>query len=363
MTSADVVIAGAGVVGLAVARELARRGASVTVLERGAPGSGSTRAAAGILSPTDPQEWDGELGHFNRQAIADWPGWAADLRQETGEDPGYEQRGELRVGAPGDPFLEATRAGASAAGWACEPVDADGLAELEPGVDAESLIGLHLPGTAAVDADRLVLALLRACTQAGVALVEDAEVLAIDEQASVVETADGRRVAFDRLVVATGAWSASWASHGIRPAVRPVLGESVILRSPEAILCRRAVRTAAGSVVPRADGTYWVGTTLLERGFQDAPSAASVRSILDRAAALIPAADDALVVEARSGLRPVSADGLPVVGEVTPTVVAATGHGREGIIHAPLCARAVADGIADGDWSGVPPSFLPSAER
>ena len=63
-------------------------------------------------------------------------------------------------------------------------------------------------------------------------------------------------------------------------------------------------------------------------------------------------------VSARSGLRPVSADGLPIIGP-TGTAVVATGHGREGIIHAPETARLLARGILDDDWSGVPDAFRP----
>lgn len=366
MAGSDVVVVGAGVIGLAVARELAGRGASVTVLEReDGPGRGATRAAAGILSPTDPHEWDGGLGDVTRSAIAGWPAWAAALGDETGEDPGFERRGELRLGAAADdPFLAATRAGAAAAGWRCEPVGAHELAELEPELAPDAgRVGLHLPDTAAVNVDRLVPALVRACQQAGVTIITGREVERLDAAAGTVTTTDGERLASDRLVIATGAWSGRWAPEAVRPPVRPVLGEAVILRSPDRVLCRHTVRTGRGSVVPRADSSYWAGTTVLERGFQEAPSAASVRAILAHAAGLLPAADAALVVEARSGLRPVSADGRPLVGDVAPRVVVATGHGREGIIHAPACARAVADGLLDGDWSDVPPSFRPSAAR
>ncbi|HEU4974320.1 MAG TPA: FAD-dependent oxidoreductase [Baekduia sp.] len=362
MAGADVVVAGAGVIGLAVARELARRGASVVVLERGAPGAGAIHAAAGILSPTDPHEWDGALGRFNREAIERWPAWAAELRDETGEDPGLEQRGELRVGAHDDPFLASARAGARAAGWAWEDVDAGGLRELEPSL-ATAAAGVLLPGTATVHADRLIGALAAACARSGVTVRDGTEVVAVDERARCVRTATGEAVPFGHLVAATGAWTSGWAAQLVRPAIRPVLGEAVLVRAAGAPLCRLTVRTGQGSIVPRADGTCWIGTTVLDRGFQDGPSAGSVRSILARAAALLPAVDDALVVEARIGLRPVSADGLPVVGAVSDAVAAATGHGREGVIHAPACARAVAQGIVAGDWSGVPAAFSPSAQR
>jgi glycine oxidase len=348
----EIVVAGAGVIGLAAARELAGGGAHVTVLEAGRAGRGATWAAAGILSPTDPHEWTGGLGAFNAAAIALWPGWQAELAEETGLDTGFERRGELRVGPPGERFVEATREGARLAGWPIEELDADGLRAAEPNLRAEGLAGIHLPHTAGVRTDALTAALLASCAQRGVSLREGATVGGVEPRAAVL--ASGERVRADRVVIAAGAWSGAFAF--IRPAVRPVLGESIVLRAHD--VCRIPVRSSAGSVVPRSDGTYHVGTTVRERGFQSRPSVASVRRVLDNATRLFPQLDEAELVGARSGLRPVSADGLPVIGP-TGTAVVATGHGREGIIHAPETARLVARGVLDDDWSGVPDAFRP----
>ena len=84
-----------------------------------------------------------------------------------------------------------------------------------------------------------------------------------------------------------------------------------------------------------------------------------MRAVAARAAALLPALDGARFVEARAGLRPVSADGLPFVGPAADGIVLAGGHGREGIIHAPLCADGVARGVLADDWRRarrVPPA-------
>jgi glycine oxidase len=355
----EIVVAGAGVIGLALARELAGGGARVTVLERGRAGRGATWAAAGILSPTDPREWGGGLGAFNAGAIAAWPEWQARLAGETGLDTGFERRGELRVGPPGEPFVTATREGARRAGWPCEELDADALRAAEPGLAADGLEGVHLPGTAGVQTDALTAALLASCRARGVRLREGCAVTALDAEAAVL--AGGERVRFERFVLATGAWSSAWAGDLVRPAVRPVLGESIVLRAEG--ICRVPVRSSRGSVVPRRDGTYHVGTTVREQGFQDAPSVASVRRVLDNATRLFPALDGALLVGARSGLRPMSADGLPIMGPVGGGVVLATGHGREGIIHAPATARLIAAGILGGEWDAIPAAFRPSAER
>lgn len=350
---ADVVVAGGGVVGLAVARELAGRGARVVVCERGAPGGGATWASAGILSPTAPHEWEGALGAFNAAAIGAWPAWADALADETGVPSGLERRGELRVGAPGERFLVATERGAAAAGWACERVDAR---EVEPALAADGLDVLHLPGSAGVATDVFVRALLASCAARGVEVRTGAEVVHV--ASGVVELRGGERLACGTVVVATGAWVPAPLDPAL---VRPVLGESLIVRPGAGAGAPRVpIRSSAGSVVPRADGTAWLGTTVLDRGFQAAPSLGSVAAIAANATRLVPALRDAAFAEARSGLRPVSADGLPLLGparEAEPRLVLATGHGREGIIHAPPTATLLADGVLDGAWAAIPPAL------
>jgi glycine oxidase len=361
---ADVLVVGAGVIGLTIARAVARGGGSVTVVDPAEPGSGATRAAAGILSPTDPHEWAEPLGPYNLAAIVAWPGWAAELAAETGADAGYDPMGELRVGGEdGEAFLAASLEGARAGGLTCEPVDAAALRALEPGLaPPPGGTALHFPHSAAVRVDALVPALASACEGAGVRFVRDA-VTAIDLARPAVRLSDGADAAAGALVLAGGAWmQQTWVPEEIRPPVRPVLGENLQVR-PDAPVVERMIRTPSGSIVPRRDGTVWLGTTVRERGFQPRPGLGSVRGIANRAAALLPALDDALFVEARSGLRPQSADGLPIVGPVRDRVVLAGGHGREGIMHAPQCAEQVARGLAEDRWDGVPDAFRPAPER
>jgi glycine oxidase len=358
----DVVIAGAGIVGLALARELAGRGVAVRVVDRGDPGSGATRAAAGILSPTDPHEWEDVLGAFNADSIELWRTWERELGDETGLPTGYEPRGEVWVGPPGEPIVTAALRGAARVGWRAQELDAAAIRALEPGVVADGLQGVHLPDTAAVHTGLVTDALLASCRARGVELVAGTITGLRD---GALTLAAGGAVPYATLVVATGAWTDAWLPEDLRPGLIPRLGESLLVRSPGAVLCARPVRSAAGSIVPRSDGTYWVGVTMLERGFQEHPSAGSVRRIIERTSALIPALDEALFIEARSGLRPASPTGLPIVGPARDGIVFATGHGREGIIQAPLTARLLADGLADGDWSATPTEFLPavSSER
>ena len=359
----DLVIVGGGMIGLAIAYEASARGVAIEVVERGRLGSGAAvRAAAGVLSPSDPCEWDGDLGRYNAEAIALWPAWAEALERDAERPSGFRRLGELRVGdAEHEEFVEAAVRGAERFGWRCERVDAADVERLAPGVRVDDHPAVHLADAAAVDTGLLVEALAAACERRGVTITTGVAVERVargSDGRHEVELSDGSRRSAEHVVVSTGAWLSKLWPGG---AVRPMLGESLLVRTPDGSGPGLMVRSPRGSIVPRGEGRYWLGTTLLDRGFQAYPSLGSVSEIAANAIRLVPKLAEAAFLEARSGLRPASPDGLPVLGRVDDGVVVAGGHGREGIIHAPLCARGVVAGVLDGDWSQVPGRFRPAA--
>jgi glycine/D-amino acid oxidase-like deaminating enzyme len=103
-------------------------------------------------------------------------------------------------------------------------------------------------------------------------------------------------------------------------------------------------------VVPWRDGTVLVGATVEEVGFDERTTAAGVRDLLDAICELLPEAWGASFLEARAGLRPATADGLPIIGRSThiPALVYATGHFRNGVLLAPLTSTLIADLVLDG---------------
>ena len=92
-----------------------------------------------------------------------------------------------------------------------------------------------------------------------------------------------------------------------------------------------------------------VGATVEEVGFDERTTAAGVRDLLDAVCELLPEAWGATFIEARVGLRPATADGLPFLGpsSVSERIVYATGHYRNGVLLAPLTAELIANLISD----------------
>jgi glycine oxidase len=369
--SADLLVVGAGVIGLTAAWRAAQRGLSVRVVERDRVGRGATAAAAGILAPTDAAEWHGARGAVNLAAMAGWADFAAELRDASGDDVGYRRSGSLRLAldAAERRTLEELAASLAAAGVEHAVLDADACVAEEPGVRG-AVAGLLSPGDAHVATDRLLTALTRACARAGVDLAERIEPTALlrarDGAVEGARLSDGTVQRAALTVVAAGAWTsqAPWLPPEARPPVRPLAGEYLLLRGKP--VCRRIVRTAAGSIAPRADGRLWTGTTLRAAGYASLPGAEPLRAILDRWIAVIPAIADLGVERTGIGLRPATPDGMPFVGPTgIPGLALATGHGREGIIQAPLTGEGVA-ALAAGE---PPPAVLapfspgrPSAE-
>ena len=172
----------------------------------------------------------------------------------------------------------------------------------------------------------------------------------IESAGGVRVHAGTERIDSDALVVAAGSWSGGIPmSPAAPPPVRPVRGQIVQLRFDSPPLTRIAWGSAA-YLVPWTDGNLLVGATSEDVGFDDSVTAAGVAQLQAAAAELLPASRAARFVEARAGLRPATADELPIVGRSSTMrgVYYATGHYRNGVLLAPLTASLVADLVLDG---------------
>ena len=150
-------------------------------------------------------------------------------------------------------------------------------------------------------------------------------------------------------MVAAGSWSGHIDIEGIPPLpVRPIRGQLLQLAS-DAPALNRIVWGPRCYLVPVSSGSILVGATVEDAGFDERTTVAGVRDLLDSACDLVPHLWQATFVGARVGLRPATADEMPIIGRSAkmPGLVYATGHYRNGVLLAPLTARAVADLVLD----------------
>jgi glycine oxidase len=363
--SYDAVIVGAGLIGLACAWRAAERGMSVLVLERSAPGAGASGVAAGMLAPVTEADFGEEpLLRLNLSSRELWPAFAAELEARSGMPTHYRDSGALVVAADRDDAEELRRLHAfqRTLGLEAEWLSARECRRLEPGLAPRIGGGILAPQDGHVDPQAVLPALEAALESAGGELLSGAEVRSVDHdlgRVSGVSTAAGASISAERVVVAAGAWSPSLDPIGSGPPVRPVKGQILELRAragasppPE-----RIVRTPRCYLFARGDGRVVLGATVEEQGFDTTLTAGGVYRLLEAAWEVFPEVEEMELAGARVGLRPGSPDNAPVIGPDGPEgLVWATGHYRNGVLLAPLTARAVAGLLADGT---VPEELAP----
>ncbi len=352
----DVAIIGGGIMGSAVALRLAQRGVPVTVIERGIPGAEASSAAAGILGPQMEAEGPGPLLELGLQSRALYPTLAAELRELTGIDVGYDRSGVLSVAfdEAGEAALQARREWQVARGLRVEPLSGEEARKLEPAIGSSVRAALAFPDDAQVVARDLVRAFSQAAAAAGARFTTGRYVrrVRIEKGRATGVELDGETLSAGAVVVAAGSWSGLVEGAGLSPAaVRPARGQlvSIETRPP---LFRHVVTAPGGYLVPRRDGTVVAGSTVEMVGFHKQVTVGGLADILTLARTLIPGLADAPVTGTWSNFRPYTEDHLPVLGP-TPVegLVLATGHYRNGILLAPITAQVIAELVATGRTS------------
>ena len=360
-----VVIVGGGVIGTSLARELAGRGVSVTVIERAQPGAEASGAAAGLIAPQAEGLPPGPLFELAVASRELYPGLAAELERETGIDVGWRRKGILRgepdAGAPParDPEAQAPLSDRFVwqreRGLRVERVDARGVRDLTAGLASSQIRdGVFFPEDGIVDPRRLTKALWSSAERRGVQFLlgTSARRLKVVSGRCRGVTIDGGEVAGDAVVDATGAWAA-FDPEAPPAGVEPVRGQIVDLR-PGGTMLPCVVESAEAYLVPREDGSLLVGSTEERVGFRKEVTAGAVRGLIAAACRLVPSLACAVFAGAWAGLRPGSLDGMPVLGaSEVPGLYFAAGHFRNGILLAPVTARLMADAV-----EGTPPPEL-----
>lgn len=351
---ADVMIVGAGVIGLACGWRAAQRGLDVLVLERERPGAGASDVAAGMLAPVAEATWGEEPAlALALEAHRLWPGFAAELAREAGGEVGFLGLGALHVALDRDEAAELRRRHElmRSLDLPAQWLAPSACRELEPGLGPVAG-GVLAPHEAAVDPRALVAALASALRSAGgrIETAEAVEALLDGGRMAGVQAADGGEHRAAVTVLAAGAWSAAdWLPPAARPPVRPVKGQILTLRGdPERPVCERIVVSERVYVVPRGDGRVVVGATVEEQGFDRRVTAGGVLELLREAYRAVPEIVELELVEMMAGLRPATPDNVPVIGaSALDGLLVAAGHYRNGILLAPVTAERVSALLAE----------------
>jgi glycine oxidase len=352
----EAVVVGGGIAGCVSAIELAARGAAVTLIERDQPGVGATGASAGMLAPQYETAEPDAAFKFGLACREAYPAFVERLQALASWDVGFRSDGMLVVNRSAAEAEAASRALAfqREAGLTGEILSCDDARRVHGAVATDVESWLWLPAEAQVDTQRLAVALADAVQAAGVTLVRGIEVTGLSSEAgrvNGVRLADGRAVDATVVVVAAGAWSRNIDGLPRALPVRPVRGQILRLLPAEPLPWPLVCDHQGRYLVPRANGSILIGSTMEDAGYDDRVTEDGRELLASAAASLIPALEDTRIIESWAGLRPLSADSRPILGPDPDLegLLYATGHGRNGILFAPLTGRAVAELALTGD--------------
>jgi glycine oxidase len=340
----DVIVIGAGAIGLSLALRLRDEHRSVLIVEKHEPATEATYAAGGMIANCDPHT-PAALQPLADQSAALYPDFVREIEVESGESADLRDAGTIAVFAEDEvPSCEGSR-----------QLSAADLNRLEP--------SLHLDGTTwylperSVDPRRLGRALVKACKKRAVDFATGSEVL---EVLTAAGRAAGVRTTHSTyhaaaVVNCAGAWAAQIAPLAIP--TRPVKGQMVCVVPQTSVgapripafgirgsaIIRHVVRTPDIYIIPRSDGRILLGATVENAGFDKRTDPQTIQRLYKAGLHVAPVLSATRIHDAWAGLRPGSPDELPILGETSiPGYFAATGHYRDGIMLAPATAIVMA---------------------
>jgi glycine oxidase len=374
MLYADICVAGAGIIGLSLALELHHRGARVIVVEGNAPLLEASTAAAGMLAAEDPEN-PPQLLEMSRRSLALYPQFLSRIEQLGGLAVPFQTSLTLQ---------QHDQAHRTQAVTSIDDIDATLPLDIE-----EKFSRLLVPRTAqldrfqllhehSIDPRQLAPALLAAVRAAGIQILTGYPVRSTRSTPSsvLIETATST-IEAAYFVDCSGAWTRDRSIDPVRPSderahfparepafsVVPIKGQMLAVAIPPQLPLDLTLRTPHFYIVPRLlgpnAGRAIIGATVEDAGFDKTVHAAAIASLHAQAAALVPALAGARVLETWAGLRPATADRLPLLGP-HPTQArhfVAAGHYRNGILLAPATAQVMADLVlnpSDDRHSGSP---------
>ncbi|TDL30880.1 glycine oxidase ThiO [Jeotgalibacillus sp. S-D1] len=348
MTTPDVLIVGAGVIGSSIAYELTKRGARVVLADQGQAGKKASSAAAGMLGAQAEIDPASSLYSFAQSSKNQFPLLHKELKEQTGIDIELVQKGMIKLSRSEEEAKQLKKhlsllPEQEQVSW----VEAEEIASYEPALSTVHTGGMWIPKDGHINAPMLSTAYTHGASNLGAKLLEYTQIesfLVENGKLTGVMTNTGP-IYCDHVVVAGGAWSARLLKEaGVSLEAYPVKGEcfSVTMNQP---LLQSTIFTEGCYIVPKKAGRLLVGATETAHTFNEKVTAKGIAYLMERAIELVPALQDAHWEKAWAGIRPQTIDALPYM-DVHPrysNLWIATGHYRNGILLSQATGTFMAD--------------------
>jgi glycine oxidase len=353
LTKYDIIIVGAGVIGLTTALKLLESGAKVRILERGRTGMESSWAGGGILSPICPWDYTDAVTRLIHYSTTLFPDWITALHKATGIDPEYHQCGMTIL-----PPVDIKNAAAWCATHAVNmqrqilrvpfPADENHRTTNDGSDNIEAVV---LPDIAQIRNPRLLQALRQRVIQLGGQIVENCSVRNWKIQQNKILSVQSSCGIFaaDSYIIAAGAWSRRLlGKHALGLNIQPVKGQMLLFKFDVPPLSTIIVKKNL-YLIPRKDGHILLGSTLENTGFDKRITASARQKLLKQAQSILPKLRESPVIRQWSGLRPGSPLNIPTIGRHPELInfYLNSGHFRYGVTMAPASAEILANVLTD----------------
>lgn len=365
---ADVIIIGGGIIGCAIAYDLAKRDVKPLVIDKAsAVGTEASWAGAGIL--TSHASTHEPYPTLCRASLALYPALAEELRAETQIDIEYIQSGTLSV------FFNPDEAAGLIGladrrvkrGFSTEVLTAEQAWELEPALSKSITGAVLFPEDAQVRNPKMVTALAKGAAKLGAAFQVGNPVtnfIRVSEDGTervVGVVVNGETLYADTFVIAAGCWTgALTAELDVPIQVKPAKGQIVLIEAMPPPF-QHIVDGLGIYIVPRADGKILLGATVEFVGYDKTATVDGAKQMIDAGIAIAPQLAQSTFVQTWAGLRPHAKKG-PLLGYLPgyDNVVLASGHFKNGILLAPITGQLIGELITTGQASLPLEPFQPT---
>ena len=342
-------ILGAGIVGLTIGNTLVKNGYKVTIFDLSEK-SQSSKAAVGMLAPLlEAKPYEQELFELMIESKEKWLSFSKELKAKTNINPHYKENSSLIIAKDSNDHerLLFRKKFFKKIGFEVDLLDRNKTLKLEPLLSHRVYSSLYCVGQDQVNPDYLKKALKKKFIKDGGKIKNHKVEKLIKRKERVGINIDEKEYFASKIILATGSWSRKLLlkSFNVSFPMQPIKGVSLITKSPKGSkLLKHNLWFKNIYIAPRDSGEVSIGATEDEKGFNDSIYVDEINFLLKNLCDSLPFANDFEIIEFRSGLRPSTQDGFPIIGRlenISKNIFCAFGHYRHGILLSPITAEII----------------------